>query len=212
MLIKGYNLFSFLRLFLFFIFEITIVSAQPTIEILITEAKEKQLYLNPQWRALLYYTPTTATASIIDDQRFFLSPNGKTNLEEELNATLDEFFKNTKENESPQCRFRARFLWLNQFLDFSAKGFTIASCPRFNDRYQSVNPESITLIFPSAFLNNPASSFGHTLLRIDQAGQKADSKLLAYTASYAAAVNDEDAMVEPGAEIILRLRNVFHAK
>jgi hypothetical protein len=42
------------------------------------------------------------------------------------------------------------------------------------------------LIFPSAFLNNPASTFGHLLLRVDQKGQTEATKILAYTINYAA--------------------------
>jgi hypothetical protein len=42
------------------------------------------------------------------------------------------------------------------------------------------------LVFTSAYLNNPASLFGHTLLRLDRRGEPASTQLLAYAVSYAA--------------------------
>ena len=188
----------YLKLFFFFFSIITTLPsafANPLIETIVTEAKSKNLSADPTWRALLYYTNDGSPHSLVDDSKFFLSSTGKTNAEDELIATLQEFFKNTTDDQSAQCRFPARFLWLDKYLNFTTKGFPIASCRRFDDWYKTINPDSITLIFPSAFLNNPASSFGHTLLRIDQPGQKSDSKLLSYTASYAAAVNDDDNII-----------------
>ncbi|MGH7232415.1 MAG: DUF4105 domain-containing protein, partial [Nitrospiraceae bacterium] len=45
-----------------------------------------------------------------------------------------------------------------------------------------------TLVFPYAFMNNPSSMFGHTLLRIDQKGQTEQTRILAYTINFAADV------------------------
>ena len=47
-----------------------------------------------------------------------------------------------------------------------------------NDGLPSLRAQSITLIFPSAFLNNPASMFGHAFLRIDQKGQTEQTRIL----------------------------------
>ncbi|MBA2252841.1 MAG: DUF4105 domain-containing protein [Nitrospirales bacterium] len=54
-------------------------------------------------------------------------------------------------------------------------------CERFHNWYHDLNPQSITLVFPSAYMNNPSSMFGHTLLRIDQKGQTEQTWILAYT-------------------------------
>ena len=60
------------------------------------------------------------------------------------------------------------------------------ACERFDRWFADFEAQSITLIFPSAFLNNPASMFGHTLLRVDQKGQTEQTRILAYTINYAA--------------------------
>jgi len=49
-----------------------------------------------------------------------------------------------------------------------------------------VNPISVTLIFPSAHINTPASMFGHTFLRINSSFK---SKLLSYAINYSANVD-----------------------
>ena len=42
------------------------------------------------------------------------------------------------------------------------------------------------MIFPAAYLNNPASMYGHTLLRIDAKDQDETTRLLAYSINYTA--------------------------
>ncbi|TFG61220.1 MAG: DUF4105 domain-containing protein [Nitrospirales bacterium] len=49
----------------------------------------------------------------------------------------------------------------------------------------------MTFIFPSAYMDNPASMFGHSFLRVDQQGQTAETRILAYTINYAADVPPE---------------------
>lgn len=66
---------------------------------------------------------------------------------------------------------------------------------------QRLNPKSVTLVFPSAHINSPASMFGHTFLRINSAY---DSKLLSYAVNYAA---DADPDKENGA--IFAIKGLF---
>ena len=55
-----------------------------------------------------------------DGMEFFNSPQGKTDPEAELAATLASFFvplaEIAKDKEHPQCNFPARFKWLKQQL------------------------------------------------------------------------------------------------
>lgn len=66
---------------------------------------------------------------------------------------------------------------------------------------ERLNPKSVTLVFPSAHINSPASMFGHTFLRINSAY---DSKLLSYAVNYAA---DADPDKENGA--IFAIKGLF---
>jgi len=45
----------------------------------------------------------------------------------------------------------------------------IPHCRRFQDFVEEIQPASVTLVFSSYFMNNPASAFGHTFLRVNRA-------------------------------------------
>ena len=70
-------------------------------------------------------------------------------------------------------------------------------CERFERWIEEFHARSVTLVFPSAFMNNPASMFGHTFLRIDQEGQTAQTRLLAYTINFAADVPPDEGLAYP---------------
>jgi hypothetical protein len=172
-------------------------------------AHAKGLAERSEWRTLLHYTPRLIAGfeSQADDPKFFNAPDGKTNPQSELDATLAAFFSTTADtdgNPHPQCRFIARYHWLKQELHFDTARLAQQPCERFYQWRTALNPQAITLIFPSAFLNNPASLFGHTLLRIDAHGQDERTRLLANTVNYAATTNDR-----PG--LLFSIRGLFGA-
>ena len=126
------------------------------------------------------------SVSEIDDDRFFFSKDGKTDPESELFSTLDAFFsKEIKDNDSSICRFPARYRWLKN--ELNADDFPSVECGEYNKILKRVDPKSVTLVFPSAHINSPASMFGHTFLRINSSF---NSKLLSYAVNYAANANE----------------------
>jgi hypothetical protein len=120
--------------------------------------------------------------SEIDDNRFFLSAEGKTSPYEELHATIDSLVnENYFDDNATACRFPARRDWLVSQLNM--KNLPNVSCTEFDIVMKKLRPKSATLIFPAAHINSPASMFGHTLLRINS---DYNSKLLSYAVNYAA--------------------------
>lgn len=141
------------------------------------------------WNLLLHMEDGV---SQIDDKRFFLASDGKTNAKNELNATIEALFNETAfDDNSTACRFPARKAWLQEELNIEK--FPDVNCVEYNKILERLNPKSVTLVFPSAHINSPASMFGHTFLRINSAY---DSKLLSYAVNYAA---DADPNKENGA-------------
>jgi len=167
---------------------------------LVQHARVKQLAQRQEWRDLLHYKPNLfghGLRSLADDPAFFLAPGGKTDPEAELEATLAAFFSDVEETDkqqNPQCAFIARYHWLNAELAFDPKRLPPRPCKRFDEWYAAINPYEITLVFPAAFVNSPASMYGHTLLRIDAKGQDEHSRLLAYSVSYAAATSETNGL------------------
>ncbi len=168
---------------------------------LVTRAHELKLAERLEWQALLHYKPRLIRSGVesqADDAAFFNAPDGKTNPASELDATLAAFFSTAEDTEAqphPQCRFIARYYWLQQQLSFDPTRLQQQRCQRFHDWVAALNPQALTLVFPAAYLNNPASLYGHTLLRIDARGQDEQTRLLAYTISYAASSPEKGGFV-----------------
>ena len=166
-------------------------SSRAYLEDLLRRAQASSLHEQRYWQLLLHYRPNWPTGyeSEVDEAGFFLAPNGKNDPKAELDATLAAFFSPELVGRSRQparCAFIARYEWLKAALAIDETRLPAESCQRFHAWYKELNPSSLTLIFPAAFLNNPASSFGHLLLRVDQKTQTESTRILAYTINYAA--------------------------
>jgi hypothetical protein len=143
------------------------------------------------WQILLHYRPGWGgSRSLIDDPAFFFAPDGKTDPAAELAATIEAFLQPpAPTREDPRCRFPARFAWLvdQGILDLArSPGVT---CDDLDRTLARVDPQAATLVFPVAHMNDPASMFGHTLLRIDSSFA---SPLLSHAVNYAAKVDPTD--------------------
>jgi len=169
---------------------------------LIDRAEQAKLAEQREWHLLLHYRKGLfgGYESEQDDPGFFLSPSGKTDPAAELNATLAKFFSDElvgSTRQPAQCAFIARYHWLKEQLNFDSTRLLPRACERFHRWYEDFEVQSISLIFPSAFLNNPASMFGHTLFRVDQRGQTEQTRILAYTINYAAQVPPDAGLAFP---------------
>lgn len=165
------------------------------------QAKQKKLADERVWHLLLKYDKRLfrGMTSEADGMEFFNSPQGKIDPTSELLATLSSFFvpltEITKGKEHPQCNFPARFKWLNQQLAFDPNRLEIQACDRLDRWMKALDPVGATLVFASYFMDNPASMFGHTLLRIDSRRTGSGNNLMNYGANYAAVPDTENAFL-----------------
>lgn len=167
---------------------------------LVQRSIEKRLSEKRYWHLLLHYQPTPfrSVRSEAAGEAFFLAPDGETDPQAELEATLAAFFSNEPVGTSKQpaqCAFIARYHWLKEALEIDSSRLPEERCDRFHAWYAALNPSSVTLIFPSAYMNNPSSMFGHTLLRIDQKNQTEQTRILDYTINYAATVTTDNGVL-----------------
>lgn len=130
--------------------------------------------------------------SEVDDHSFFIATDGKTNPKAELQATIDAF--NGKGLTAQQvkdkiCQFPARFTWLKTKVD---NNWGSIDCPEMAQWKTTIDPAGMTLVFPTAFMNNPSSMFGHTLIRIDSKDQTRNKELVAFAVNFAAEPDVED--------------------
>ena len=148
---------------------------------LLALAREKQIHKNRYWHILLHYEKGIfGTASLIDDPDFFLSHKGKYDPKAELEASIKTFFRQgVKNDDFPICRYIARYTWLQEALNINKSRVALFKC----DKTEQINPKSAALIFPTYYMNNPASMFGHTLVNIET---DFSNKLLTKSVNYSA--------------------------
>lgn len=174
----------------------TQVTVAPYAQELIEKALQKNLHNDRYWNVLLHYKfGFTGFRSLIDDDNFFIAKNGKRNPKAELVATINSFFLDDSHlllNEPYKCRFIGRYNWLKKELNIDASKLPKYRCDLYEKKMEILKPKAVGLIFPSAYMGNPASMFGHTLLRIDR---EYESKLISYAVNYAAMTAETNGVI-----------------
>ncbi len=193
------------------------VSPDAYVESLVARARQKDLAHSVQWLRLGHYREGLLGQGFLGDSYtsqadgpgFFLSARGKVDPQAELDATIRALFlpvrgnqprtaHETEQDAHALCKFPARFMYLSQALQIDARRLPVSDCPAFEHFYQDLNPQSVTLVFSSYYLNSPASAFGHTFLRINKAGTLAIGKkreLLDYGIDFSADVDSYNAVI-----------------
>lgn len=151
-----------------------------------TQPSLQKLAHHPQWLRLLHYEHQQST---FISEHFFLSPNGKTDPYAELSATLQAATYDIENDQHPRCRFPARYLWLSKQPNKPELAQIPKACHLLN-AWLAENPlTQIDLILVSGYMGNPASLFGHTLLKLPNT-QKQD--LFSSTINYGAQVPPDE--------------------
>ena len=154
--------------------------------------KLETLAQDSQWLDLLHYHRIGLIASFesqADDDNFFFSTDGKYNPYSEIKASVNAFLQPQRdEKTSAHCQFPARLNWLKNKLGNNF--FPVHTCEEYDQWFKKIDAQSITLIFPAAYLNSPSSMFGHTLIRINR--QSGKNSLLDYSVNYAANADPSD--------------------
>lgn len=156
------------------------------------------LQKDPFWLALLHYKKDVngRYVSEADGKGFFLSKRGKVSPEEELAADVLAFLepedRYDETNMHPQCRFPARYKWVKSRFNLDFKD---VSCKRFEEWAGLIRPKGMTIIYASGYLNNPASMFGHTFIRLDRREKGIETDLLSYVVNYAAIPTTSNALL-----------------
>ena len=171
-------------------------SPSPYEDALISRARREAIAREKSWQSLLHYKAGKSNAQ----GDFFLSPSGAVDPEAELESDLRAFLRETAPPEAPeppngseapkwtshqpaQCRFPARFSFLKARLGLDPAQVPILPCPRFDQWRAALDADSVTLVFADAFINNPASMYGHTFLRLRR--KEGGPGLLDYTINFA---------------------------
>lgn len=130
----------------------------------------KRLSQHPQWHHLLFYK--AGKAEVISPNFYLSDPTAERRHRfdpyQELILTLQQ-----GENEQVRCRYPARYFWLNRQLaevypdEWSDWSYDLSVCKDLPDPNQQVS-----LLMVSSYLKNPASTFGHVLIKSSSTAQE----------------------------------------
>lgn len=162
------------------------------------QALERQISRHPYWLKLLHFYSFGESVgqwsfkSDVESSSFFLSSNGKRDPQAELKATLKALLAPSVDdpNQHARCKFVARFNWLRSKLDFPV--LPKQECPLFERWANLAEATGISIVFVSAYLKNPASTFGHLLIKFNSSNSLFGHSLLRPTLNYGAKINPGD--------------------
>jgi hypothetical protein len=168
------------------------------LDMLVNQANMQNLSQHAIWLKLLHYEPslisTYGVRSAIHDDSFFVSDTGKIDPAAELEATLRAFALplGGDVNQHAQCRFPARFLWLKSVRQYSGLDVPDVKCPSFYEWTLNNTVHSISIVYATGYLGNPASYYGHTLLKLNSSKEGERTELLDVSVNYGAIVPDNE--------------------
>ncbi len=160
---------------------------------------------DPLWLNLLQYDVSRASPrSDIHPGDFFLTARGHQDPEAELRALIDAVYEPVSGDQDAHavCRFPARVLYLKRVLNLD--DLPDLSCPDYDDWSGHGRITGATLIFASGSLGDPATFYGHILLKFTSNAtfsgntprQTSRSSLLDASLNYGAVVpKNENAVV-----------------
>lgn len=141
------------------------------------------------WLALLHYwSDDGAWLSEVEDASFFLHPDGPRHPELEWAADRRAFLAPAGDDRSElhaQCRFPARFALMKEALGWSDDDVPLIDCPEVEAHLRRLSAKSLSVVFVSPYLNNPASAFGHTMLYLGSSTERS-TRLADYSVSFEA--------------------------
>jgi Domain of unknown function (DUF4105) len=191
----------------------------PLADELVARAERAGLAGQPAWLKLVHYRKDplgTSYRSDADGPGFFVAPLGRFDPRAELEATIRAVLapapagaNDATLDAHPACRFPARVMYLASAVGLPLDALGVPRCPGFERYLGELRPEGATLVFTSYYLNNPASAFGHTFLRIRKAGSYAvgeKRELLDYGIDFSADVTTEN----PVGYALMGLTGMFH--
>lgn len=175
------------------------------------ETTLKQFSQSSKWKKLLHLKSDSedkngSYQSYVTSENFYLNTTNRKNktfnLLSELDSTISAFFlpkqdlTTSKKTVHAQCLFPARLMLIKAELNLTSYGkLPKINCTDYENWHKSLSANSISIVFASGYMSNPASMYGHLFLKINSDLQN-KSELLNNSLNYGAIVpNNENPIV-----------------
>ncbi len=159
----------------------------------LSDALVERLAAHWQWQRLLHI-PQPGRPSDIRSADFFLAERGRTDAVAELRATLRAYAEPWpgEPDTHARCRFPARYRWLSRHVNLPGYERRDTRCQRFEQWARLDQLRSISVLLISGYFGNPASTFGHALLKLNSDQDAAAGGLLDLSINYGALVPENE--------------------
>ncbi len=177
-----------------FSFRFVLLLILPLFAVTVHSATIADVSKSNKWNKLLHLSDEKSKAQGLG---FFLYKIEDWTPERELEATINAI---DEQREIGHLKLKAHCAFPTRAKFLKEKGLigNLPPCPRVENWIKGMSPKSISLIFASAYANNPSSIFGHTFLRVNSSKKEGmDNKaldLLDYGLNYAAEIGDDGPM------------------
>lgn len=158
------------------------------LQVSVSASELQDLSYSDVWLALGVYTKTgSGFRSEVHSESFFIDPNGRDDPYAELSATINAFESGDKE---AICKYRGRLRWLVEVWPNADSWAANVHCKEFN-QWSNNGQASLSLVFATGYFKNPASYYGHILLKVNNGGRG----LVDNTVNYGARVPDNENLI-----------------
>lgn len=145
------------------------------------------------WLKLLHYKNNK---SDLLNKDFFLSKNGNINPKEELRQTIKSYYDTSikKDDSHPRCKYPARYYWLSKNIKLQNYQVIEPYCKALDKWDFFKNTDSVSLMLVSGYLGNPASTFGHSFVKLNTKNNTND--LFNLSINYGALVPNNEPIIK----------------
>lgn len=159
----------------------------------VSDEEISRLSKSKLWHSLIYYSENKKKSSVLSKD-FFLSKKGRESPEKELKKLIDLYKSPYKANpnKNPICRFPARYYWLSQNVDLQNFQSKLNKCQKLQSWALTDNVESFSVLMVSGYLGNPASTFGHALIKFNTIQEISGTNLFDLTLNYGALIPQDE--------------------
>lgn len=128
-------------------------------------------------------------SAVISDGFFVSQPTQTQSIaQSELIASIQKILASKQgDDQAFICKYPARYIWLKRYLEFPSN-LTLAGCQSFLTWSGLDALESVSLILVSAYLGNPASTFGHVLIKFNSEGSATRGRMFDTSVNFGASV------------------------
>jgi hypothetical protein len=150
-------------------------------------AQAQEHWQSRTWQKLIHYSSESQVSEIENDD-FFISPQGKSSPQAEFLASVALLGSAENSSNALICHYPARAMYLKslgyEVLDLASL------CVEFNQWQGDLSKQQVSVVYADGYLGNPASFYGHLLFKLTSAELSTD--LLSNSLNFGANVPDAE--------------------